>query len=78
MKIELKPLAEQDAIRMAQLATEHNPLPPHVLEVVAKRSGGNPQFLRDLLRTAIESGGVLGSARFRRGCRDGADRLSRA
>jgi tetratricopeptide (TPR) repeat protein len=56
--IELKPLAAQDALRMAQLATQHNPLPGHVLDIVAKRSGGNPQFLRDLLRTAIESGGV--------------------
>ena len=58
VRIELKPLAPQDALRLAQLATEQTPLPPHVLEVVAKRSGGNPQFLRDLLRTAIESGGV--------------------
>ena len=58
VRIELKPLAPQDALRMAQLATEKNPLPAHVLEVVAKRSGGNPQFLRDLLRTAIESGGI--------------------
>lgn len=56
--IELKPLAPQDALRMVQLATEQNPLPAHVLEVVAKRSGGNPQFLRDLLRTAVESGGI--------------------
>ncbi len=31
---------------------------PHVLDVVAKRSGGNPQFLRDLLRSAIDSGGT--------------------
>ena len=43
---------------MAQLATQQSPLPAHVLDVVAKRSGGNPQFLRDLLRTAIESGGI--------------------
>ena len=35
-------------------------LPRHVLEVVAQRSGGNPQFLRDLLRSAIESGGTAG------------------
>ena len=39
--------------------TQH-PLPLHVLEVVAQRSGGNPQFLRDLMRAAIESGGVGG------------------
>ena len=54
----MKPLAPPDAARLAQLATQQHPLPPHVLDVVAKRSGGNPQFLRDLLRTAIESGGV--------------------
>jgi predicted ATPase len=58
VRVELKPLAPQDALRMAQLATQQNPLPAHVLDVVAKRSGGNPQFLRDLLRTAIESGGI--------------------
>jgi tetratricopeptide (TPR) repeat protein len=43
---------------MAQLGSQQNPLPAHVLETVAKRSGGNPQFLRDLLRIAIESGGT--------------------
>ena len=32
----------------------------HVIEVVAQRSGGNPQFLRDLVRSAIDSGGVGG------------------
>ena len=58
VRVELKPLAEQDALRLAQLAAEKSPLPAHALEVVAKRSGGNPQFLRDLLRSAIESGGV--------------------
>jgi class 3 adenylate cyclase/predicted ATPase len=58
VRIELQPLALADATRLAQLATAQNPLPPHVLDVVAKRSGGNPQFLRDLLRTAIESGGI--------------------
>ena len=58
VRIDLKPIAPQDALRLAQLATAQNPLPPHVLEVVATRSGGNPQFLRDLVRTAIESGGI--------------------
>jgi predicted ATPase len=58
VRIELKPLAPQDSLRMAQLASQQSPLPAHVLDVVATRSGGNPQFLRDLLRTAIESGGI--------------------
>lgn len=58
VRIELKTLAPQDALRMAQLATQQSPLPPHVLDVVAKRSGGNPQFLRDLVQKALQSGGV--------------------
>jgi tetratricopeptide (TPR) repeat protein len=60
VRIDLRPLAAQDALRMAQLATQEHPLPAHTLEVVARRSGGNPQFLRDLLRTAVQSGGVAG------------------
>jgi class 3 adenylate cyclase/tetratricopeptide (TPR) repeat protein len=58
LRVELKALAPADALRLAQLATKETPLPEHVLSVVATRSGGNPQFLRDLLRTAIASGGV--------------------
>jgi hypothetical protein len=58
VRVQLAPLAPADALRMAQLATKQSPLPSHVLDVVAKRSGGNPQFLRDLVRTAVESGGI--------------------
>ena len=32
--------------------TEAAPLPPHIVELAAERSGGSPQFLRDLLRAA--------------------------
>ena len=60
VRLELAPLATKDALRMAQLASEQTPLAAHVLDVVAQRSGGNPQFLRDLLRSAVESGGVGG------------------
>ena len=59
-RVELQPLAQKDALRMAQLGSEQHALAPHVLEVVAQRSGGNPQFLRDLLRSAIQTGGVGG------------------
>ncbi len=58
LQITLESLAETDALRMVELASEKHPLHRHVVEVVARRSGGNPQFLRDLLRSAIESGGV--------------------
>ncbi len=59
-RIGLEPLAQEDALRMVQLASERHPLHMHVIEVVAQRSGGNPQFLRDLLNSAINSGGVDG------------------
>ncbi len=59
-RLKLEPLAASDAFRLTQLATTDDPLPRHVLQVVAQRSGGNPQFLRDLLRSAIESGGTAG------------------
>lgn len=58
VRIDLRPLAAADALRLAQLATKDTPLAPHVLSLVATRSNGNPQFLRDLLRTAIASGGA--------------------
>ncbi|MFO1303254.1 MAG: adenylate/guanylate cyclase domain-containing protein [Burkholderiales bacterium] len=57
-RIELAPLAPADALRLVKMAAEKHPLPPHVLDVVAERSGGNPQFLRDLMRVAIDTGGV--------------------
>ena len=60
VRIELAPLAASDALRITKGASEQHPLPLHVLEVVANRSGGNPQFLRDLLRAAIASGGISG------------------
>jgi class 3 adenylate cyclase/tetratricopeptide (TPR) repeat protein len=56
----LEPLAPKDALRMVQLASEQHPMHMHVIEVVAQRSGGNPQFLRDLLNVAINTGGVEG------------------
>lgn len=58
--VEVGPLAPPDALRIARIAAEQHPLPMHVLEVVATRSGGNPQFLRDLLRAAIDSKGIEG------------------
>src|SRR6185369_16294285 len=60
LRIALEPLAPKDGLRMVQLASEQHPLHMHVIEVVAQRSGGNPQFLRDLLNSAINSGGVDG------------------
>jgi class 3 adenylate cyclase/tetratricopeptide (TPR) repeat protein len=55
-RIEPEPLTSAETLALARDATAHVPLPPRVLEVVAERSGGNPQFLRDLLRSAAQDG----------------------
>jgi class 3 adenylate cyclase/predicted ATPase len=59
-RVELAPLSESDALAIAQVDSEQSPLPMHVLEVVARRSEGNPQFLRDLLRAAQMTGRAEG------------------
>ncbi|HEU4356467.1 MAG TPA: adenylate/guanylate cyclase domain-containing protein [Actinomycetota bacterium] len=44
------PLSAEDALAFAQAATEDAPLLPHDLQMLAERSGGNPQFLLDLVQ----------------------------
>ena len=60
VRLNVAPLTASDAMRIAQADTEEHPLSLHTLETVAQRSGGNPQFLRDLVRAAIASGGIGG------------------
>ena len=48
-RVEVGPLDVADTRALAEAATDADPLPPHVVEVAVTRSGGNPQFLLDLL-----------------------------
>ncbi len=59
-RIELESLAPADSRTIAELVTEESPLPPHVLDAVIERAGGNPMFLLDLLSAAVTSGGAGG------------------
>ena len=52
LRLELEPLGPAEALELAEAATEAAPLPPHIVKLAAERSGGSPQFLRDLLRAA--------------------------
>jgi class 3 adenylate cyclase/tetratricopeptide (TPR) repeat protein len=60
VRLELQPLGPDEAVRLVQMDTVDRPLPLHTSDAVAARSGGNPQFLRDLVRAAIASGGTGG------------------
>jgi class 3 adenylate cyclase/tetratricopeptide (TPR) repeat protein len=52
VRMELQPLNGADALALAEAVADASPLPPHVVALAAERSGGSPQFLRDLLRAA--------------------------
>jgi class 3 adenylate cyclase len=54
----LEPLALNDVTELLSAATEESPLPPHEIAALAKRSGGNPLFLRELVTAARSSDGV--------------------
>jgi class 3 adenylate cyclase/tetratricopeptide (TPR) repeat protein len=54
----LAPLTLQAAIDMVHAVTEDDPLPPHVVEEIARRSAGSPLFLVELLDVVRESGSV--------------------
>lgn len=54
----LEPLAPGLARELVQALTEDAPLPPHVVDAVAERSGGSPLFLTELV-AAVRAGGEL-------------------
>ena len=55
--LEPAPLDRDALLALAEAVTEAAPLPPHVLALAVDRSGGSPQFLRDLLRAAAGANG---------------------
>ena len=57
-RIELGPLDDDGATRLAELATHDTPLAANELGLLVKRSGGNPLFLRELLTAAMGGASV--------------------
>jgi class 3 adenylate cyclase/tetratricopeptide (TPR) repeat protein len=55
-----EPLDAAAAAALVDAATEETPLAPHEIAALAKRSGGNPLFLKELLTAAREAGGIEG------------------
>ena len=68
-RIELGPLDDDGATRLAELATHDTPLAANELGLLVKRSGGNPLFLRELLTAAMGGASVDAAPGFRRGSR---------
>ena len=57
VRLELAPLDGDDRLRLLHALTEDRPLPPHVAQALADRSGGNPLFLSGLVAGVGAGGG---------------------
>jgi class 3 adenylate cyclase/tetratricopeptide (TPR) repeat protein len=56
LALTLVPLTERQAAEIVALATDDNPLPPHAVEEIARRSAGNVLFLFELIDMARATG----------------------
>ena len=52
----LLPLSEREAAEIVEITTEEQPFRPHAVEELARRSGGSPLFLLELLNVARAAG----------------------
>ena len=52
----LLPLSQREAAEIVEIATDEQPLRPHEVEELARRSGGSPLFLVELLNVARAAG----------------------
>ncbi len=58
IELELGPLAFDDLKGIIEAATDDEPLPPHEVEEIARRSGGNALFLFELIDAVRETGSI--------------------
>ena len=56
LAFDLLPLSEREAAEIVEIATDAEPLRPHEVEELARRSGGSPLFLVELLNVARSAG----------------------
>jgi class 3 adenylate cyclase/tetratricopeptide (TPR) repeat protein len=60
VSLHLDMLAEEKVIELLIAATEDSPLRPHEMSILARRSGGNPLFLQELLSATRTAGTTEG------------------
>jgi class 3 adenylate cyclase/tetratricopeptide (TPR) repeat protein len=56
LALDLLPLSEREAAEIVAIATDEQPFRPHEVEELARRSGGSPLFLVELLNVARAAG----------------------
>jgi class 3 adenylate cyclase/tetratricopeptide (TPR) repeat protein len=58
-QLALEPLSPEESVALIHLGTEEAPLTPHAVDLLVRRSGGAPRFLKAMLHALIESGGSV-------------------
>jgi class 3 adenylate cyclase/tetratricopeptide (TPR) repeat protein len=56
LAFDLLPLSEREAAEIVEITTDEHPFRPHEVEELARRSGGSPLFLVELLNVARAAG----------------------
>ncbi|NLP06358.1 diguanylate cyclase, partial [Candidatus Fermentibacteria bacterium] len=62
VRIDLRPLDEEHAANMVMLALRDPQMPQEVLETITRQSGGNPYYIRELLKSLRRGGALEGGA----------------
>ena len=55
----MEPLSSEASVSLIHLATEEAPLTPQAVDLLVRRSGGGPRFLKAMLHAVIEAGGSV-------------------
>ena len=58
-RLALEPLSPEASVALIHLATEEMPLTPQAVDLLVRRSGGGPRFLKAMLHAVIEAGGSV-------------------
>jgi class 3 adenylate cyclase/tetratricopeptide (TPR) repeat protein len=57
-RVTLRPVAEEDAVRIVRATLAVSDLPPELATTIARKADGNPFFLEEIGRSLVESGAV--------------------
>ncbi len=58
-RLALEPLSRDESVALVYIGSEDAPLTPQTVDLLARRSGGNPRYLKAMLHALVESGGSV-------------------
>jgi class 3 adenylate cyclase/tetratricopeptide (TPR) repeat protein len=59
MRLALEPLTRDESVALVYIGSEDAPPTPQAVDLLVRRSGGNPRYLKAMLHALVESGGSV-------------------